>query len=126
MKKVSDEKLLEALIINGGASGAAAALGISRNAVYKRLGNDDFRQQYEALQTVLLSTAATTMSDALDDAVNCLREMVNDDYANPNTRVSAADSLLRHCARYVELSSIESRLTAVESAMREREKNENV
>ena len=119
MGKVTDEKLLEALLVNGGASGAAVALGISRNAVYKRLNNAELRQRYEAMQTVILSTAAAAMSESLDDAVCCLRNVVNDDFANTNSRITAADALLRHAARYVELATIENRLNAIESAIAE-------
>ena len=59
-KKVSDEKLLEMLLVHGGATGAAAALGISRNAVFKRLQEPVFRAQYDAAQGVVLSTAAAS------------------------------------------------------------------
>ena len=44
-KKVTDEKLLEMMLIHGGVQGAAIVLGISENAIYKRLKDDSFRQQ---------------------------------------------------------------------------------
>ena len=46
-KKISDEKLIETMLLYGGVSGAAQTLGLSRNAVYKRLQDDSFRQRYD-------------------------------------------------------------------------------
>ena len=121
-KRVTDAQLLEALLVHGGASGAAAALGISRNAIYKRLQDEAFRQQYDTMQGVLLSTVAAKMTDTLEDAVTMLREIVNDSEVSAGTRVSAADSLLRHCARYVELTTIVGRMDALEKMIQEVER----
>ena len=117
-KRVTDARLLEALLVHGGASGAAVVLGISKNAIYKRLQDEGFRQQYDTMQGVLLSTAAAEMTDTLGDAVTMLRGIVNDPEVSAGTRVSAADSLLRHCARYVELTAIVSRLDALEATLK--------
>lgn len=115
-KKVEDSKLLEMLLVHGGVSGAAAVLGISRNAIYRRLRDDDFRAEYDKLQGILLSTAAAGMADSLSDAIGLLRGVINDEDANINSRVSAADSLLRHTVRYVEIASVLRRLEALENA----------
>ena len=121
-KKVTDSKLLEAMLVHGGASGAAGALGISRNAIYKRLQDEDFRMEYDRLQGIMLSTAAAGMSAALDDAIGYVRDVIRNDAVNKNTRVNAADSLLRHCVRYVEMSAIVRRMDALEQTLKELEK----
>ena len=114
-KKISDEKLLEMLLVHGSVKDTAAAVGISRNAIYKRLRDDVFRTEYDRLQGVLLSTAAAKMADTLTDAVEVLQSIINDEFANQNTRINAADSLLRHCVRYVEVSDILRRVEALEN-----------
>ena len=58
-KTVSNEKLLETLLVYGNAERAAKALGVTRNAIYKRLQDETFRAQYT---TCLLYT-----SDAADE-----------------------------------------------------------
>lgn len=113
-KKVSDEKLLETLLIHGGASGAAAALGISRNAIFKRLQDPVFRAQYDAAQGVVLSTAAASMATSLDDAIGCLRDVIADKNASAGIRVQAANALLTHCNRYIESANIMRRLEELE------------
>lgn len=113
-KKVSDEQLLEALLVHGGVSGAARVLGLSENAIYKRLKDDALRQQYDTLQGVMLSTAAAAMVDALGDAVSALRAVLADQSASAGLKVNAANALLNHCCRYVEISNITRRLDALE------------
>ena len=113
-KKITDEKLLEMLLVHGGASGAAAALGISRNAVFKRLQDPVFRAQYDAAQVVVLSTAAASMTTALDDAIGCLRDVVIDKSVSAAIRVQAANALLTHCNRYIESANILRRLEELE------------
>ena len=118
-KTVTDEKLLEMLLVHGGVGGAATALGMSRNAIYKRLQDDAFRQRYDAMQGVMLSVAASSMTEGLTDAVSALLAVIRDKNAAATVRISAADSLLRHCAKYIETASILRRLDALEQAQRE-------
>ena len=121
-KHISDEQLLTALLVHGGVAKAATALNMSRNAIYKRLKDDSFRQQddafraqYDSTQGALLSVASTAMADGLNDAVNALLDVIRDKDSAASVRVSAADSLLRHCCRYIESASICRRLDALEA-----------
>lgn len=52
-KHISDEQLLTALLVHGGVAKAATALNMSRNAIYKRLQDKGFRQQYDSAQVTL-------------------------------------------------------------------------
>ena len=123
-KIVSDAKLLETLISYGSAERAAQALGISRTAIFKRLQNDAFRAEYNAAQTAIVSAVALEMTAILSDAVGALHDVVTDDIATDNARISAANALLTHCNRYVEVANILRRLDALEQANKLNEKNE--
>lgn len=118
-KQISDEKMLEALLVHGGVRGAAAALCVSQNAIYKRLRDDGFRQQYDALQGVILSTAAAGMCAALDKAVASLVAVLDDPEASAGLKVTAANALLGHANRYVESANILRRIEALETGMKE-------
>lgn len=122
-KIVSDAKLLETLLTYGNAERAAQALGISRTAIFKRLQNDDFRAEYNAAQTAIVSAVAFEMTAILSDAVGALHSVVTDDVASDNARISASNALLTHCNRYVETASILRRLDALEAANKT---NENI
>lgn len=123
-KIVSDAKLLETLLSYGNAERAAQALGISRTAIFKRLQNDAFRAEYNAAQTAIVSAVALEMTAILSDAVGALHDVVTDDVASDNARISASNALLTHCNRYVETANILRRLDALEQANKLNEKNE--
>ena len=114
LKQVSDEKLLEALLIHGNINKASKALGISKSAIYQRLKNDDFREQFDRLQGVTLTVVSNSLSDSLNDAVEVLRSVLFDPDVSPSTKVQASDVLLRHCKSYIETSTILRRIEKLE------------
>ena len=118
-KQISDEKLLELLLVHGGVSGAATACGLSRNAIYKRLQDPELRNRYDQMQGVMLATAAGYMSDAVGTAVQTLRTILDNPEAAAGTKVAAADALLRHTCRYIELANVLRRIEALEAQQRE-------
>ena len=120
-KVVSDTKLLEALISYGNAERAAQALGVTRNCIYKRLQDDAFRAQYTAAQTAVISAVSIEMTAILSDAVGALHDVVTDDIATDNAKISASNALLTHCNRYVETANILRRLDALEAASKANE-----
>lgn len=122
-KIVSDAKLLETLLTYGNAERAAQALGISRTAIFKRLQNDAFRAEYNAAQTAIVSAVALEMTAILSDAVGALHDVVTDDIATDNAKISASNALLTHCNRYIETANILRRLDALEQASKA---NENI
>lgn len=122
-KIVSDAKLLETLLSYGNAERAAQALGISRTAIFKRLQNDAFRAEYNAAQTAIISAVALELTAVISDAVGALHDVVTDDVASDNARISASNALLTHCNRYVETANILRRLDALEAANKT---NENI
>ena len=116
-KKITDDKLLEMLLIHGGVRGAASVCGISQNAIYKRLQDSAFRGRYDAMQGAMLSTVAAGMTAALDKAVGALVGVLDDPNASPGLKVNAANALLNHANRYIESASILRRLDAVEGML---------
>lgn len=123
-KTVSNEKLLETLLVYGNAERAAKALGVTRNAIYKRLQDETFRAQYTTAQSAVINAVSLELTAVISDAVGALHSVVTDDIATDSVRISASNALLQHCVRYVEVSSIIRRLDALEAANKLNEKNE--
>lgn len=113
--KISDEALIAALIKYGSHQKAAAELGLTNNTITNRLKRDDFRKRYESAKSALLQEAVDSMKVHLKGAVSTLTDVMNNKENPPTVRVSAADSLLRHSVRYIEISEIESRISRLES-----------
>lgn len=119
--KISDEKVLAALLENGSIRKAAAALGCSAGCVRDRLRDEQFKKSYEDAKGAVLSEAADCMKIRVGLAIDTL-SAVMENADNPATvRVSAADSLLRHALRYVEAVDILRRLAALEAMQGENE-----
>lgn len=123
-KTVSDEKLLETLLVYGNAERAARALNITRNAIFKRLQDEKFRAEYTAAQTAVINAVSLELTAVISDAVGALHDVVTDDIATDSARISASNALLTHCNRYVETASILRRLDALEAANKINEKDE--
>ncbi len=113
-KMISDNKLLEMLLIHGGVRGAADACGLSQNAIYKRLQGTTFRTRYNMLQGVILSNVTMALTSALDKAVKSLVTVIDDPNVSPGIKVNAANALLNHTNRYIESANILRRLDALE------------
>ena len=119
-KIVTDERLLALLIEHGSVTRVAKIAGVSRNAIYMRLRqNEDFRTKYEEAKNAVLQDACGAISTKLETAAAVLYDVATNDRAAATVRVSAADALLRHGLRYIEQGEILKRLDALEQAMNE-------
>ena len=119
MKKITNEALVEMLLTHGTIKKAAAALGVSARTIYNRLRDPDTRELYAQARGQMLENATATLCDALGDAVDFLHHTVCDPDAPLALKIQCADSILRHCVRYVETSDVVSRLSALEQKLDE-------
>ena len=121
----NDEKILAALVTAGSVRTAASVAGVSESTVRNRLKDADFRAAYEAIKSELLQGATAAMLSKLETATETISDVMNNAENPANVRVSAADSLLRHCLRYLATSDIERRIAALEASQAAMEGDEN-
>ena len=113
-KKISDEKLIEALLETGSVRATAQKVKLTPSAIYKRLREPEFRERYEQEQDGIIVSVAGSLTQALDGAVEALVDVCRNPINPPGTRIAAADSLLRHGLKYVEASNILRRIADLE------------
>ena len=116
MKKVSDEKIIEMLLVHGNVNAAATVLGISRNSIYRRMKQPDFQKRLTSEKSAILTAVTASLIESLTDAVKGLKQVINEADAAAGVKVSASDALLRHSLRYMEALDFETRLKALEEA----------
>ena len=111
----NDEKILAALIANRSVPEAARAAGVSERTVYSRLADDDFRAEYEQRRRCTLDTACKTLQSALTDAVDVLTNIMKDADTSPQSRITAARSVLEYGVKLTELTDLAARVAALEA-----------
>ena len=118
-QKYSDEQILEALLMAGSAKQATKRLGCSLSCVRDRLSKPTFKAKYEQAKKDALGDAIDNLSIRLTTAVDVLAKVMTDSETAATVRVSAADSVLRHGLRYIEMFDVLKRLEALEAKQEE-------
>ena len=111
---ISNEKIMSALIATGSVRGAAKAACVSETTIRTRLNDPNFRKEYETAKGAILTEACDSLAARLTHAVEVLVDVLDNTENAATVRVSAADSLLRHGLRYIEMGNILLRLDALE------------
>lgn len=109
-----DELLLSSLLSNRTIREAARSCGLSETQVYARLNDAEFKARYDAARHGVLDQSAAALQIMLQDAVNTLHGIVLDADAPPQTRLNAADAIIRNSLKLTEQNEIMRRLDALE------------
>ena len=115
----NDEKILSALIATKTIGAAAVAAGVSERTIYSRLADDAFRAEYERRQSMTLDAACKALQEAMTDAVDVLTNIMQDAENSPQSRISAARSVLEYGVKLTELTDLAARVAALETAAKE-------
>ena len=108
-KVVSDEEIIAALMSNSTIAKAAEAAGISRRALYDRMGERDFKGQYAAAKAALIRQAVFTINARLTEAIDTIAGIMQDQEINPAIRLQAAQTILNNATKFVERLSAEDK-----------------
>ncbi len=111
---ISNAQIMAALVACGSVRTAAKAVGCSETTIRTRLTDPDFRAQYEKAKSEILLEACDALSARLTSAVDALSSVLDADSTPANAKITAADAILRHGLRYVEVANIIRRLDALE------------
>lgn len=115
----NDERILAALLAERSIPAAAEAAGVSERTVYSRLADDAFRSEYERRRRATLDNACRTLQSALTDAVDVLTSIMQDAENSPQSRITAARSVLEYGVKLTELTDLAARVAALEAAAKE-------
>lgn len=92
---------------------AARKLGVTDTQIYKWLKDDVFKKRVETARTLIVEDSLSKMKVACSLAADTLIELLND--VNPMIRRGAANDILTHVTKLMELKEIELRLKALEA-----------
>lgn len=115
------KKALAALLNSRTMRAAAQSAGVNYSTLRRWIVDDaEFRKAYTAELSALVENAANQARQGMTEAVDVLREIINDEDAPQSNRLAAAKVLIESGSRLIEMQSFDSRITELERLMEDR------
>ena len=108
------EAAILALLSQRNVEEAARVGGISERTLYRWMQEPDFDGAYRAARRAAFSQSAARLQQMSSPAVTTLGKIMVDTSAPAASRVRAADSVLNHAAKAIEIEDIEARVSELE------------
>jgi hypothetical protein len=110
------EEAIAALLTQRNIDEAAKATGVSPNTLLSWMKNPQFDAAYREARRQAFRQSVARLQQASSAAVTTLLKIMVDPTAPHSTRVRAADSVLDHSAKAIEIEDIEARVAELERA----------
>src|ERR1019366_888705 len=110
------EEAIVALLTQRNIDEAAKAAGIAPNTLLKWMKQPEFDTAYREARHLAFRQSVARLQQASGAAVSTLLKIMVDVNAPHSTRVPAADSVLDHAAKAIEIEELEERLSNLERA----------
>src|SRR5229473_1077079 len=114
-KKVGQrEQLILALLQQPSLERAAASIGISTVTAWRISKTREFKEEYRSARWEAFSQSLARLQQASGAAVSALLKVMVDKTTPAASRVRAADRVLDHAAKGIQLEDLEARLADLE------------
>jgi transposase len=108
------EMAIAALLSHPSIPAAAKSIGISEKSLGRWLRQNEFREAYLAAKRQGIRQALTSIQAAIEEAVQTLRDVMNDSASPPASRVNSAKTIIDFAVKGLELEDFELRLARLE------------
>ena len=108
------EEAIAALLAQRNIDEAAKSIGIASNTLLKWMKEPEFQAAYRDARRAAFGQAVARLQQASGAAVSTLLKIMVDPNAPHSTRVRAADSVLDHSAKGIEIEDIDARVSELE------------
>lgn len=109
------EKAIAALLLKPSIPAAAKAVGIGERTLWRWLKDQQFKRAFKEARREVVRQAIAHVQAGLSEAVNTLKEIINDIDAPASARVSAAKAMIAMSLKAIEVEDIELRIEALEA-----------
>jgi transposase-like protein len=117
------EEAIAALLTQRNVEEAARAVGIDAKTLLRWMKEPQFDAEYRAARRAAFGQSVARLQQMSVAAASTLGKVMVDPSTPASTRVRAADSVLAHAAKAIELEDIEARLSELERAAEEAKRN---
>jgi hypothetical protein len=116
------EEAIVALLTHRNLEEAAKAIGVAPNTLLRWQKLPEFKEAFREARRNAFAQSIARLQQASSAAVSVLMKIMVDPTAPHSTRVRAADSVLDHGAKAIEIEDIEVRVAALEQATKDQKK----
>jgi hypothetical protein len=116
------EEAIAALMTQRNVEEAARAAGIGHQTLLRWLRLPEFQDAYREARRAAFGQSIARLQHASSAAVSTLLKVMVDPSAPASSRVRAADCVLDHTMKAIEIEDIEVRVAALERAMQQESK----
>ena len=113
------EEAIAALLTQRSIEEAARACGLGTRTLIRWMKLPEFNAAYREARRAVFSQSIARLQQATTAAVSTLLKVMVDPNTPASTRVRAADSVLDHSAKSIEIEDIEARVAELERATEE-------
>lgn len=112
-----DEAIIAALISNPTVRAASAACGVSETQIYARLRTPAFKAKYDAARRDMLAQSTAYIQGIVSEAVQKMRDVMNDPDAAPQVQLNAAECITRNSLKMTEQADILAQIDELKKAV---------
>jgi hypothetical protein len=110
------EEAVVALLTHRTLEEAARAIEIAPNTLLRWMKDPEFAAAYREARRLAYGQSIARLQQAASAASSTLLKIMVDTNSPPSCRLRAADSVLSHAAKAIELEDIEARVAALEGS----------
>jgi hypothetical protein len=110
------EEAIAALLTQRNTDEAARVVGVAPKTLLRWLQIPEFNAAYREARRAAFRQSVARLQQASSAAVSTLLKVMVDPATPPATKVRAADSVLDHSAKAIEIEDIEARVSELERA----------
>jgi transposase-like protein len=110
------EEAIAALLSQRNIEEAAKSIGIGTQTLLRWLKIPEFQTAYREARRAAVAQSSARLQQATSAAVSTLLKIMVDTNTPASTRVRAADSVLDHATKAIEIEDVEVRVAALEQA----------
>ena len=114
MKKISDEKIIQALLEHETQAAAAKALGITPQTIVNRMKKPSFVAKYHNTQNEILRSVTRKLANASGKSADLLIRTLEDEEAPIVLRLGLAKDILRMSRDFIAVDELSRRLSQLE------------
>jgi len=113
------EQAILALLTNQGVDNAARAVGIGPGTLYRWMNEPLFDKAYRKARRNAFGQGTARLQQASGAAVSSILKIMVDQHAAASTKLRAAELVLTHGAKAIEIEDVEARVSELERAAEE-------